>query len=117
MKLLIEQELPTQVVANKCGVSRTTIWRWKQKWLKLNQNVQLENFNRPNRELGKTFRFAALKWKILTLSSRPHTSPKAISEDIVKLVLALRIQLKRCAEIIWFHLNQDYLVKISLDRD
>ena len=114
VRLLIEEGLPTQVVANKCGVSRTTIWRWKQKWLKINENVQLENFNRPTRKLGKQFRFAAIMWRIPTQSSRPNTSPRAIPEEIVKLVLALRIKLKRCAEIIWWHLNEDHLVKISL---
>lgn len=114
MKLLIKEGLPLQVVANKCGVHRATIYRWKIKWLRLNQNVDLVNHYRPTRSPGKQFRFTSVSWRIPTLSSRPYTSPKAIPEDIVKLVLALRIKLKRCAEIIWFHLNQDYLVKVSL---
>ena len=114
MKLLIEEGLPTQVVANKCGVSRTTIWRWKQKWYRLNENVQFYNPNRPGRIYSRENHLLRCTWRIPTLTSKPLTSPKAISEDIVKLVLALRIKLKRCAEIIWFHLDQDYLVKISL---
>jgi transposase InsO family protein len=114
LKLLMETALPTQVVANKSGVHRSTLWRWKTKWLELNQNVQLENFNRPTRVAGSQFRLGALKWVIPTLSSRPNTSPKAISEEIVKHVLELRRVLKRCAEVVWHHLVQDNGVNISL---
>lgn len=114
LKLLINDGLPLQMVANKCGVSRSTIWRWKLKWQELNSNVQLENFNRPSRELGSTFRFAALKWLIPTHSSRPKRSPNAVPEPIVELVLALRQLLKRCAEVVWFHLANDNGVHISL---
>ena len=114
LRLLIEQALPAQVVANKCGVHRSTIYRWKQKWLKLNENVQLENINRPGRELGNKFRFAALRWRITTLSSRPKHSPKAIPEPIVELVLSLRQLLKRCAEVVWHYLVHDNGVTISL---
>ncbi len=114
MKLLIEEGLPTQVVANKCGVSRTTIWRWKKKWNKLNDNVQFDNPNRPSRVYSPANHLLRCSWRIPTRSSRPLTSPKAIPEDIVKLVIALRAKLNRCAEIIWFNLNQDYQVKISL---
>lgn len=45
MRLLIAEGLPSAVVANKCGVHRSTIYRWKQKWLKLNENVQFDNPN------------------------------------------------------------------------
>ncbi len=115
MKLLIKEGLPLQVVANKCGVHRSTVYRWKLKWLDINQNVDLANHYRPSRALGKQFRFTAVSWRIPTLNSRPKTSPKAISEEVVKLVLALRTKLNRCSEVIWFHLNQDYHIKISLN--
>jgi len=114
VKLLIEQSLPAQVVANKCGVHRSTIYRWKIKWLKLNEHVQLENYDRPSRTPGKVFRFAALKWRIPTFSSRPKCSPKAIPERVVELVLSLRQLLKRCAEVVWYHLVHDNGVAISL---
>ncbi|HEY1644942.1 MAG TPA: helix-turn-helix domain-containing protein [Candidatus Saccharimonadales bacterium] len=87
LKLLINEGLPSQVVANKCGVHRSTIYRWKKKWLEQNKDVQLANFDRPNRTAGKQFRQTALKWLIPTLSSRPKHSPKAIAENIVELVL------------------------------
>lgn len=64
MKLLILEQLPVQVVANKCGVHRSTIYRWKHKWDNLNKNVQLTNDNRPNRKQPKPsslFRLAACK--------------------------------------------------------
>lgn len=114
LKLLIEQSLPAQVVANKCGVHRSTVYRWKLRWEKLNENVQLTNYDRPTRQPGTTFRFAALKWLIPTLSSRPKTSPNAIPETVVELVLSLRQLLKRCAEVVWFHLVNDNGVSISL---
>jgi transposase InsO family protein len=114
LKLLIEQDLPVQMVANKCGVNRSTIYRWKVKWQDINKNVQLENFNRPQRSLGSKFRFAALKWLIPTLSSKPKTSPSAVPKSIVELVLTLRRMLKRCAEVVWYHLVQDNGVSISL---
>jgi transposase InsO family protein len=114
LKLLINEGLPLQIVANKCGVHRSTIYRWKLKWDKLNENVQLTNDNRPTRTVGKTFRFAALKWRILTLSSKPKHSPNAVPEYIVELVIKLRLILKRCAEVVWWHLVQDNGINISL---
>jgi transposase InsO family protein len=114
MQLLVKEKLPMQVVANKCGVHRSTIYRWRKKWNKLNENVQLTNDNRPARAAGSKFRFAALKWWIPTLSSRPLTSPKAIPKNIVELVISLRRMLKRCAEVVWYHLNHDNGVSISL---
>ena len=114
LKLLIEQALPVQVVANRCGVHRTTIYRWKTKWLAINRNVQLENFNRPNRELGGKFRSAALRWLIPTISSRPKFSPRAIPENIVRLVIQVRRLLNRCSEVVWFHLVHNNGVSISL---
>lgn len=114
MRLLIEEALPTQLVANKCGVNRSTIYRWKKKWLALNKNVRLENINRPSRELGRQFRFAALRWHISTCSSRPKHFPGAIAEHIVELVIKLRQILNRCAEVVWFHLVHDNSINISL---
>lgn len=114
MQLLIQEKLPSQVVANHCGVHRSTICRWKRKWDKLNQNVQLTNDNRPTRAAGLAFRLAALRWRIPTRSSRPKYSPNAVPRAIVELVISLRQILKRCAEVVWFHLVHDNGVNISL---
>lgn len=105
MRLLIADALPTSVVANKCGVARSTIWRWKQKWLELNKHVQFTNSNRPTRPVSFKQKLTACKWRIATSVSAPHTSPHAISEQIVARVLELRYALKRCAEVVWHHLN------------
>jgi len=114
MRLLIADGLPAYVVANKCGVHRSTIWRWQRKWDEINKNVQLTNTNRPSRVAGTKFRQAALKWIIPTQKSAPLTSPHACSEAIVQRILELRHDLRRCAEVIWHHMVYVDEVHISL---
>ncbi len=119
MQLLVRDGLPLQVVANRCGVHRITIWRWKRRWDELNKDIQLANHNRPNRMTRaqtkvSDFRLAACTWRIPTLASRPYASPRAIGEQIVARVLELRAQLKRCAEVIWHHLVYRDGVIVSL---
>lgn len=114
MKLLVLEQQAVQVVANRCGIHRSTVWRWKCRWLKLNEHVQLSNYNRPNRAAGTVFRPAALCWSVPTLSSRPHTSPRAIVATVVQWVLELRATLKRCAEVIWHHITHEEGIPISL---
>lgn len=114
MRLLIIDGLPSIIVANKCGVHRTTIYRWRKKWLQLNEHVQLTNDNRPGRNPGTQFRQAALRWNIPTLQSMPLSNPHALSDAIVTRVLELRNTLKRCAEIIWHHINKVDGMSVSL---
>ena len=119
MQLLIREQLPLLVVARKCGVHRSTVWRWRQKWLDLNQYVQLSNDNRPNRLTQPTvlmsqFRLTACSWSIPTISSRPLLSPGALSYQVVARILELRAQLKRCAEVIWHYLVCREGISISL---
>ena len=113
IRLLIAERLPTQTVANKCGVHRSTIWRWYRKWSKLNEHRQLDNPNRPTRPVGKS-RLVSCRWSIATNSSRPHCSPQAICSQVVDRILELRQTLKRCAEVIWYHLSQVERIKVSL---
>lgn len=40
LQLLIREQLPLQVVANRCGVHRSTIWRWKRKWDAVNDRIE-----------------------------------------------------------------------------
>lgn len=124
MRELIYEGRDTNVVARRYGVNRTTIWRWKNKWLELNQHVQLVNYNRPNRTslaspydhvvvnaraiTGKNLisspsRLSHCQWNIPTLSSRPKTNPNALSQDTIDLVIYTRRKLKRCAEVVWYH--------------
>ena len=107
MKMLIIDQLPLRLVANRCGVNRSTIWRWYQKWLKLNPYVQLSNCNRTTRTPGKVFRFTACRWLVPTSSSRPKTNHRAIPEYVIQRVLYLRRKLKRCAEVIWHHITKE----------
>lgn len=114
VRLVVEQQMPLTVAARKCGIHRTTLWRWKCKWEALNEHVQLTNDNRPSRTPGGHFRQAALRWRIPTLASRPRTNPKAIAAHIVARVLELRAQLKRCAEVIWHHVAHKDGLQVSL---
>lgn len=118
MKLLVLDRLPLQVVANRCGVHRSTVWRWKRKWNKLNEYVQFTNDNRPCRTdttlALSAFRLTACSWLIPTLTPRPRTSPQALSDKVVNRVLELREQLKRCAEVIWYHINHTDGISVSL---
>ena len=102
MQLLIVEQLPLQVVANRCGVHRSTIWRWKRKWDELNEYIQRDNPNRPSRTVGVS-KLARCKWNIATEPSRPHASPMAVCASIVERVLEVRSLLKRCAEVVWHH--------------
>lgn len=101
MRLLIEEGLPSSMVALQTGVHRSTIWRWKRKWDELNINWQQDNPNRPNRSYSEANHLSRCIWQIPTLSSRPHGHAWAIPEDIVQAVLKARETLKRCAEVVW----------------
>lgn len=114
MQLLVREQLPAGIVANKCGVHRSTVWRWKLKWNALNQNVQMDNPNRPNRIYSRTNHLNRCTWQIPTMASRPRTNPTAVSQELVRLVLAVRAQLKRCAEVVWHHLVTVLGVSVSL---
>lgn len=116
LKLLIVDQLPLSVVANKCGVNRTTVWRWRKKWQIINTNVSEACLNRPGRLKYKRFQLNTTyyRWTVPTLSSRPHVSPKAIADKIVNQVLAVRKTLKRCAEVVWHYLSHKLNIRISL---
>ena len=73
LRLLLVDRLPLVVVAHKCGIHRTTLWRWKRKWELLNQHIQRQNYNRPSRQ--KTINLHGYSWSIVTESSRPHSHP------------------------------------------
>ena len=114
MQLLIREQCPVHTVANRCGVPRSTVWRWTRKWDVLNQDVQMDNPNRPRRVYSRENHLSRCAWRIPTDSARPRTSPTAVSEDLARLVLAVRAQLKRCAEVVWHHLVTVLAVSVSL---
>jgi len=114
LRLLLLENIPLSIVADRSGVHRTTIWRWFRKWQKLNEHRQFTNDNRTSRIAGTSFRWADAHWSIPTVSARPHGHAKAITAAIVQQVLAVRAQLKRCAEVVWHHLVTVLGVLVSL---
>src|SRR5207245_6830667 len=66
------------------------------------------------RVVGPGFRLPARSWTVATLGSRARTSPQAINEQLVRRVLVLRAELKRCAEVIWHHMVHKDAISISL---
>lgn len=113
VKMLVIEKKPAGIVADRFGVNRSTIWRWRQKWLAQNQDKQLTNYNRPSRTPGEAFRWSDVQWNIPSLPATPKC-PHSLSEDLIQLVLDVRDQLKRCAEVIWHHINSALCIKISL---
>jgi len=100
VRLLVVEQLPVAVAARKSGIHRTTLWRWHQQWQVLNEHVQLENNNRPNRKAGSKFRLTACTWRIPTKNSRPHTCRHAVSEAVVDRICYYRRRYGRCAVIV-----------------
>ena len=113
IKMLVIERKPVGIVADRFGVNRSTIWRWHQKWLVQNQDKQLENYNRPSRTPGEIFRWNNVRWDIPSLSAAPK-HPHMLPEELKQLVLDVRDQLKRCAEVIWYHINSVLCIRISL---
>ena len=113
MKMLVIEKKPVGVVADRFGVHRSTIWRWYQKQQTQNSNKVLTNHYRPNREPGKRFRRDNVCWDIPSLSAAPK-NPHTLSDDLVQLVLDIRDQLKRCAEVVWHYINNSLCISISL---
>lgn len=113
MKMLIIEKKPVGIVADRFGVHRSTIWRWYQKWRLQNKDKVLVNHYRPSRKPGTRFRWDGVRWDIPSLSAAPR-SPHTLSDDLVQLVLDVRDQLKRCAEVIWHYINSFLCIKISL---
>ena len=95
MKLLVREALPVSTVANKCGVHRSTIWRWKRKWDELNKNVEFGNPNRPGRAVSLKNKLAACKWHIATESPKPLSCSHAIGKVMISRIMELRSTLKR----------------------
>ncbi len=68
LQLLVRDGLQVGVVARKCGIHRTTLWRWKRKWDELNKHVEFANTNRPGRSLSLSNKLHGCTWQIATMS-------------------------------------------------
>ncbi len=113
MKMLVIEKKPVQLVANHFGVDRTTIWRWYKKWKSQNSHIELENQSRRKYLGVSPYKYRLCKWDIPSVSAAPH-HPHTLSDDLVQLVLDVRDQLKRCAEVVWYYINSVLCIKISL---
>lgn len=121
VRLLVLEHLPVAVAARKSGVHRTTLWRWKRRWDKLNEHVQLSNANRPQRTTRthavSAFRLAACTWLIPTRSSRPRRFGRAVAEAVVDRIRYYRMHYRRCAAIVHAYCIQEgTLVSLSTVR-
>ena len=113
VRLVVEQRMSLTVAARKSGIHRTTLWRWKQRWLHLNRHVQLENTNRPNRTAGSKFRLTACRWLIPTRSSRPRIFGRAVADAVVDRICYYRTKYRRCAAIVHAYCVQEG-IRVSL---
>lgn len=117
VRLVVEHKLAVSVAARKSGIHRSTLWRWCQKWLEINQHVQLENHNRPNRSAGTVWRLAACRWVVPTVSSRPHHHPQAVSGQVVDRIYYYRKKYGRCAVVVHAYCKREgTLVSLSTVR-
>ena len=113
MKMLVIEKKPVGIVADRFGVNRSTIWRWHQKWLAQNNHISFLNPSR-RKYLGiSPYKYKLCKWNISSSSAAPKT-PHTLPDDLVQLVLDVRDQLKRCAEVVWYHINTVLRINISL---
>ena len=113
MKMLVIEKKPVGIVADRFGVNRSTIWRWHQKWLAQNSHIELENPSRRKYLGVSAYKYELCKWNMPSSSAAPK-SPHTLSDDLIQLVLDVRDQLKRCAEVIWHYINSFLCIKISL---
>ena len=113
IKMLVLEKKPVGAVADRFGVHRSTIWRWYQKWKKINNHIQFINPVRRQYLGVSPYKYGICKWRIESESSSPK-HPHMLGEDLVQLVLDVRDQIKRCAEVVWHHINKVLCISISL---
>lgn len=113
VKMLVVEKKPVGAVADRFGVHRSTIWRWYQKWKKINNHIQFINPVRRQYLGVSPYKYGICKWRIKSESSSPK-HPHMLGEDLVQLVLDVRDQIKRCAEVVWHHINKVLCINISL---
>ena len=113
IKMLVIEKKPVGAVADRFGVHRSTIWRWYKKWKNINSHIQLTNAVRRQYLGISPYKYEICKWRIGSESSSPK-HPHTLAEDLVQLVLDVRDQIKRCAEVVWHHINKILCISISL---
>lgn len=88
-------------VARRYGCFRSTIYRWLKKHELMVKNYELA----PNAK------------HLPTISSRPKTSPNSLENELIEQIIAIRIETKRCAEIVWMEAkNRELNISLSSVR-
>ena len=113
VKMLVVEKKPVGLIADRFGVHRSTVWRWHQKWKNINSHIQFTNAVRRQYLGVSPYKYEICKWKIESESSSPK-HPHTLAEDLVQLVLDVRDQMKRCAEVVWHYINKILCISISL---
>ena len=113
VKMLVLEKKPVGVIADRFGVHRSTIWRWYQKWKNINSHIQFTNAVRRQYLGISLYKYEIYKWIIESEPSSPKHS-HTLAEDLVQLVLDVRDQIKRCAEVVWHYINKILCINISL---
>lgn len=113
IKMLVVEKKPVGLIADRFGVHRSTVWRWYQKWKNTNSHIQFTNAVRRQYLGISPYKCDICKWKIESESSSPK-HPHTLAEDLVQLVLDVRDQIKRCAEVVWHYINKILCINISL---
>jgi transposase len=90
VNLVLLQGWTTTGAARHVGVHRSTVWRW----------LQLPGASDQ-------------RYKLVTGSCRPHSHARQLKQTVVDRILALRAELQRCSEIIWYVLMAEG-VRVSL---
>jgi hypothetical protein len=113
VKMLVLEKKPVGLIADRFGVHRSTIWRWYQKWKNINSHIQFTNAVRRQYLGISPYKYEICKWIIKSEPSSPK-HPHTLAEDLVQLVLDVRDQMKRCAEVVWHYINKILCISISL---
>ena len=72
-------------VARRYGCFRSTIYRWLKKYEMMLRDYEISCSTRH----------------LPTISSKPKTSPRSLNNELVEQIIAIRIETRRCAEIVW----------------
>ena len=105
-EVILEHRTIAQV-ARRYGHSRSTIYRWLDKWYTQNKHISLANYGRPSRPVSIKYRTKKAKWNITTISSCPKHSPKALDNTIVQRIINTKLEIKRSNYIVWLTLQNE----------
>lgn len=87
VRLVVERKFPISIAARRCGVHRTTLWRWCKRWEARGYSGYISH--------------------IPTKSSKPRTFARAVSGYIIERICYYRQKYGRCAAILQAYCLQE----------